>query len=76
MKKILEVEDDKKIPLALGVRLRTDGLQTIIAYEPSAGEAGAIERRFDLIIEKSSRESGCQAHCRSIPEVGAFGANS
>ena len=35
MKKILEVEDDKKIPLALGVRLRADGLQTIIAYEPS-----------------------------------------
>jgi hypothetical protein len=51
MKKIPEVEDDKKIPLALGVRLRVDGLQTIIAYEPSAGEAGPSNTGSTLLLK-------------------------
>ena len=50
MKRILIVEDDRKIALALGVRLRASGYQTILANEALEGVTMAVEHLPDLII--------------------------
>lgn len=50
MKKILIVEDDKKIALALGVRLRKNGYQTILANDALEGTALAVKHQPDLVI--------------------------
>jgi CheY-like chemotaxis protein len=50
MKKILIIEDERKIALALGVRLRANGYQAILANEALEGVTMAVEHTPDLII--------------------------
>jgi DNA-binding response OmpR family regulator len=50
MKKILIIEDDRKIAMALGVRLRANGYQTILANDALEGVTMAVKNEPDLII--------------------------
>jgi CheY-like chemotaxis protein len=50
MKSILIIEDDRKIALALGVRLRANGYQTLLANEALEGVTMAVEKQPHLII--------------------------
>lgn len=49
-RKILIVEDDRKIALALGTRLRSAGYEVTLAYDTLMGVAAATKVRPDLII--------------------------
>ena len=49
-KKILLVEDDRKIAMALGVRLRHAGVEVLVAYDAPAGLATALKERPDLVL--------------------------
>jgi DNA-binding response OmpR family regulator len=50
MKKILVIEDDRKIALALAVRLKARGYQVLIAGDALAGLALAARHEPDLVI--------------------------
>ena len=50
MNKILVVEDDKDIALALGTRLRAAGFQVTNAYDALTGVSLAVKDAPDLVI--------------------------
>ena len=50
MKKILIVEDDRKIAAALGVRLKAAGYEVLAAFDGREGLLSAVCQRPDLII--------------------------
>jgi two-component system copper resistance phosphate regulon response regulator CusR len=50
MKKILLIEDDKKIALALGLRLRSMGFETAIAADAICAMAEALRFCPDMIL--------------------------
>ena len=50
MKKILLVEDDKKIGMALGLRLRSMGFDTAVARDAVCAMAEAIRISPDIVI--------------------------
>jgi DNA-binding response OmpR family regulator len=47
---ILLVEDDRKIALALSVRLRHAGLEVMVAYDATTGLTAALKERPDLVL--------------------------
>ena len=49
-KKILLVEDDRKIAMALGVRLQHAGVEVLVAHDAPAGLATALKERPDLVL--------------------------
>ena len=49
-KRILLVEDDRKIAMALGVRLRHAGVEVSVAHDAPAGLATALKERPDLVL--------------------------
>ncbi|MEI6972384.1 MAG: response regulator [bacterium] len=71
MKKVLIVEDDRKIGLALFARLRANGYEAFIALDAEAGLKMAIKHRPDLVILDISlpTRSGLNlaAQLRSLP---------
>jgi DNA-binding response OmpR family regulator len=50
MKRILIIEDDRQIALALSLRLRHAGYEIAIAYDGVAGANAAVEWRPDLVL--------------------------
>lgn len=58
MKKILVVEDDKKISLALAIRLRAVGYQVIQAYDTVGGTSMAKKHEPDVILLDISMPGG------------------
>jgi len=50
MPKILIVEDDKPIAMALGVRVKTQGHQAIFAHDAMGGVQMAVREKPDLIL--------------------------
>jgi DNA-binding response OmpR family regulator len=48
--KILIVEDDRKIAMALGLRLRAAGQEVIFAYDAAAGLSSAVKEQPDLVL--------------------------
>jgi DNA-binding response OmpR family regulator len=58
MKKILVVEDDPKISMALGVRLRAHGYEVIVAFDAMIGLSQAVKQRPDLVILDVSMPAG------------------
>lgn len=49
-KKILVIEDDKAIAVALGVRLRANNYEVLVAYDGVTGMSTALKTRPDLIV--------------------------
>jgi len=58
MKKILIVEDDKNIVMALNVRLRAAGYQVIIAFDAVMALGMALKHRPDLVLLDISMPGG------------------
>ena len=50
MKKILIVEDDRKIAAALAVRLKSAGYQVLTSFDGRDGLLSAVRQKPDLII--------------------------
>jgi DNA-binding response OmpR family regulator len=50
MSKILVVEDDKKIALALSLRLKAKGHEVLVAYDALAGLAQATQKKPELVL--------------------------
>ena len=58
MKKILIVEDDRKIAMALVVRLKANGYEVIAAFDAMAGVEMAVKHLPDLVILDISMPAG------------------
>lgn len=58
MKKILIVEDDRKIALAMTVRLKANGYEVIIAFDAVAGTGLCVKHLPDLVILDISMPAG------------------
>lgn len=58
MKKILVVEDDRKIAVALAVRLRSAGYEVVAAYDAIMAPSVARKQRPDLILMDISMPGG------------------
>jgi DNA-binding response OmpR family regulator len=58
MKKILIVEDDKSIAMALGIRLKSHGYEVAIAPDAVTGVNSALKLRPDLILLDISMPAG------------------
>ena len=58
MKKILIVEDDQHICLALAIRLRSNGYVVCVAHDAVAGAKAAEEERPDLLLLDISMPGG------------------
>ena len=58
MKKILIVEDDRKIAMTLALRLRTSGYEVSIAYDALSGLNTAVKLRPDLVLLDISMPAG------------------
>jgi DNA-binding response OmpR family regulator len=50
MSKILVVEDDKKIALALSLRLKAKGHEVLVAYDALAGLTQATQKKPELVL--------------------------
>jgi DNA-binding response OmpR family regulator len=50
MKKILIVEDDEKLALAMGTRLKANGYQVLVAHDALMGVTTASKQEPDLVI--------------------------
>src|SRR6185436_13877047 len=58
MKKILIIEDDQKISMALVIRLKASGYQTSVASDAIAGASQARAIKPDLILLDISMPAG------------------
>jgi DNA-binding response OmpR family regulator len=58
VKKILIVEDDRKIALAMAVRLKANDYEAIIAFDAMAGVEMAVKHEPDLVILDISMPAG------------------
>lgn len=58
MKKILIVEDDKKIALALSIRVKAEGYEVLVAYDAVTGSSLAIKQKPDLMLLDVSMPAG------------------
>jgi DNA-binding response OmpR family regulator len=50
VKKILIIEDDPKVAMALALRLKTEGYEIAVAYDAIAGVNVALRERPDLVL--------------------------
>ena len=50
MKKILIIEDDRNIAVALGLRMKQAGYETTLAYDALTGVNTAVKLRPDLVL--------------------------
>lgn len=57
-KKILIIEDDKKIALALGVRLKANGYEVLQAFDGLQGFIQATKHRPDVVVLDVSMPAG------------------
>ena len=58
MRKILVIEDDRKIALALALRLKASGYEASIAHDAITGVNVAIKLRPDLVLLDISMPAG------------------
>ena len=58
MKKILVVEDDKKVAMALAIRLRSVGYEVMTVHDALTGVSAAVKFRPDLVILDISMPAG------------------
>jgi DNA-binding response OmpR family regulator len=58
VKKILIIEDDPKIAMALALRLKTAGYDAVLAYDALAGVNTALRERPDLVLLDISLPAG------------------
>ena len=58
MKKVLIVEDDKKIVMALTVRLKAAGYEVITAFDAVMAGSMAVKHRPDLVLLDISMPGG------------------
>lgn len=57
-KKILIIDDDQKIAMALDLRLKAAGYQTALAYDAISGVNSAIKLQPDLVLLDISMPAG------------------
>ncbi len=57
-KNILIIEDDRKIAMALAVRLKSAGYEAIIAHDAVTGVNAAVQHRPDLVLLDISMPAG------------------
>ena len=57
-KQILIIEDDQKIALALAVRLKSSGYETVTAYDALTGVSAAAKNPPDLVLLDISMPAG------------------
>ncbi len=50
MKRVLVIEDDKRIAKSLEIRLRSMGYETVLAYDAVMGIKSAVQNNPDLVI--------------------------
>jgi DNA-binding response OmpR family regulator len=58
VKKILVIEDDRKIALALATRLKAAGYDTSLAYDAVTGVSSAMKLKPDLVLLDISMPAG------------------
>lgn len=58
MNKILIIEDDRKIAMALGLRMKQAGYETTLAYDALSGVNSAVKLQPDLILLDISMPAG------------------
>lgn len=58
MKKVLVIEDDRKIALALATRLKAAGYDPGMAYDALTGVSAAVKQRPDLVLLDISMPGG------------------
>jgi len=58
MKKILIIEDDRKIALAVALRLKSSGYEATIAYDALTGVSTAVKLKPDLVLLDISMPAG------------------
>jgi DNA-binding response OmpR family regulator len=58
VKKILIVEDDQKVALALSVRMKAAGYEPIVAYDALSGLRSAVNSKPDLVVLDISLPAG------------------
>lgn len=58
MNKILIVEDDRKIAMGLGVRLKAAGYEAILAFDALTGVNSAVKNQPDLVLLDISMPAG------------------
>ena len=58
MKRILIIEDDRKIALALALRLRSNGYEATVAYDALSGVTTAVKLKPDLVLLDVSIPAG------------------
>ena len=58
MKKVLVIEDDRKIALALATRLKAAGYEASLAYDVLTGVNAAVKQRPDLVLLDISMPGG------------------
>ncbi len=58
MKKILVVEDDKRIVMALAIRLKAKGYDVVAAYDAVMAMSIAMQQRPDLVLLDISMPGG------------------
>ncbi len=58
MKKVLIVEDDRSIALALAVRMKNAGYETLIAHDALAGLNAAVKLHPDVVLLDISMPAG------------------
>jgi len=74
MSKILVVEDDKNIAMALGTRLRAAGFTVVNAYDALTGVSQAAKEKPDLILLDLMMPAG--GGLRVAERVRSFGATA
>ena len=57
-KRLLIIEDDRKIAMALGLRLRAAGFETTMAHDALAGVNSAVKLQPDLVLLDISMPAG------------------
>lgn len=58
MKKVLIIEDDRKIAMALGLRLKAAGYEALMAYDAITGVNSAVQNKPDLVLLDISMPAG------------------
>jgi CheY-like chemotaxis protein len=58
MKKILIVEDDKHIVMALKIRLQAAGYEVVVAYDAALAMSTAVQHQPDLVLLDISMPGG------------------
>ena len=74
MRKILIVEDDKDIAMALGIRFRAAGFEVVNAYDALTGVGEAVKQKPDLVLLDLMMPAG--GGLNAAQRIRSFGATA